>query len=72
MIENLITAAVIIAAVVIGYLMGRKTVILDGQPIAPPTTNQGSTDEPEGDYIADELPDYTNMSERRPTIDTNL
>jgi len=50
---------------VAGYWMGRKT--KTDEPIYQPKVDQGSTEEPEGDIIADNL--YENeKEERKPTI----
>ena len=48
-----------------GYLMGRKT--KTDEPVYTPKFNPGSTDEPEGDIIADHLYE-DEEEERKPTI----
>ena len=57
----------LLAGLYIGYRAGRSTLVLrEGAMVS--TFDPGPGDEPEGDYIGDELMDYDDPSERGPTI----
>ncbi len=57
----LIYTIIIFGGIILGYWMGRKT--KTDEPIYTPKVDQGSTEEPEGDIIADNL--YPDEKEER-------
>lgn len=60
----------VLVALMVGFYLGRKTIVMNGAMVAAATSSfdPGSTEEPEGDYINDELPDYTDLDERKDTM----
>ena len=61
-----ITATIII--LLIGFSMGRKTVINANMPTTPKNFDPGPATDAVGDYIGDELQGYDDNEKRIPTL----